>query len=429
MKNRRWALLTLLLFLVNLFPLGCWDYQEVDETAYVLVLGFDKGKENKLTVTAQIAAPRRIAGGGAGGMPSQEGGPAGAKTTEVVTAEAPTAVASFNMLNTFVNRRISMKHTKVVVFSEELAREGLLPFLRVIGRYPEFRRNIFIGVARGVSARELLEKNQPVLEINPSKYVELATLASKYTGLSMTQPFLNRYYNAVYSLGSEPAAIMWGLKRQTPPGEGTPIQHPYGWRSEGDYLSGAIPRSGGNPVEQIGSALFKGDKMVGEITGDQTTAMVMMRNQLNQSLYSLPDPLEPQLVDMVSILQRRPPKFKIDVSEPVPKISIQIPLEGYVEGIQGHSNYEDPSFRPILEEAVAERITRDVVGLLQKTQALGIDTLGIGTRAKVHFLTWQEWVDYNWNEVYPQASIDVKVIVNLHSFGLLRKNAEEPARK
>ena len=52
---------------LNLFLGGCYGYHEVDESAYILALGLDRGRENIVSVTAQVAVPRNIAGGAEGG--------------------------------------------------------------------------------------------------------------------------------------------------------------------------------------------------------------------------------------------------------------------------------------------------------------------------------------------------------------------------
>ncbi|MDH7480190.1 MAG: Ger(x)C family spore germination C-terminal domain-containing protein, partial [Syntrophomonadaceae bacterium] len=347
------------------------------------------------------------------------------KPTELVSVEAPSLAAAFNMINSFVNRRISLKHTKAVVFSEELAREGTLPYLHVMARFLEFRRSMFIAVARGVSAKELLEKNIPVLEANPAKYIELASLTTKYTAFSPLQPQFHYFYNAAHLRGADPVAILVGLKRQTPQGEGPPIEQPYGWRSEGSYFAGEIPRSGGNQTELMGAALFRGDRMVGEINGDQMTALMLLRHTFDQAYVSVQDPLVPEQMVSLNLYQHRTPRIKIDVSSPVPRISIEVFLEGGVLGIQSGSSYEDPRYRPLLEAATADRIRNDIIQLLQKTQQLGVDSAWLGRRAKIHFLTEKAWDEYRWKEVYPQASIDLAVHVDLRRFGLLRQTSPQ----
>jgi hypothetical protein len=52
----------LFLLICLLFQTGCWGFREVDEEAFIMILGLDKGKENLLVLTAQIAVPRGMGG-------------------------------------------------------------------------------------------------------------------------------------------------------------------------------------------------------------------------------------------------------------------------------------------------------------------------------------------------------------------------------
>jgi len=259
-----------------------------------------------------------------------------------------------------------------------------------------------------------------VLETNPAKYLQLATLTGKFTAHTPLEPQFHYFYNATHTAGDDPDALLVGLARRTPVGEEPPIGD-NGWRSEGSYLPSEIPRTGGNTTEVAGAALFKEDKMVTEIDGDELMVLMMLRNSFYNSNLTLADPLQPDRMIAVNLHQQRSTRFNVDVSEPVPKISIEIALESFELGVQSESNFEDPRYRPILELAVSNKVRNDVVGLLQKTQQLDIDPAWIGEEAKIHFLTAQKWADYNWRQVYSQAPIDVTVKVDLRTFGLVRE--------
>lgn len=74
----------LLIFSLCLGLTGCYDKKEVDDLAYVLALGIDKGKTNTLKVTLQYAVPSKLGGGG-GGLGSGAGG---SQASSIITVEA-----------------------------------------------------------------------------------------------------------------------------------------------------------------------------------------------------------------------------------------------------------------------------------------------------------------------------------------------------
>ncbi|MTI82881.1 MAG: Ger(x)C family spore germination protein [Firmicutes bacterium] len=403
--------LPLLLLMLLLIP-GCWGYQEVDESAFILALGVDKGEKNKLNLTAQIAVPKNIAGGGEGG-----GGGGGAKSTMVVSVETPTILAGLDLLGTFVERRPSLKHTKAIVFSSELAREGMGRYLAPLVRYRQFRRNTFMVVSRG-KAEELVKNTQPILEDNPAKYIELLVGTSKYTGLFPVSSQVHQFYNAAKSEARQPVAILAALggnKQKDQAGKK---------ESVGEYLAGEIPREGGNKIDLMGTAVFNGGRMVGELTGNETTVMEMINGRFNQGIFSVPDPRVPEEYILLEARAERRPAVEISLEGQVPVINVEISLDAEFLSIQSNIAYERPGAINEVENAFAQILQRDADGLLRKTQEeFSADVFGFGEEARKKFLTWPEWEQYDWLKVFPQAEVNVNFNINIRRIGLLRESS------
>lgn len=75
---------------------------------------------------------------------------------------------------------------------------------------------------------------------------------------------------------------------------GTPPP-PEEFKGGDDYYAGELPRKGGNNFEFIGTALFDGDKMVGELTGIETRTLLMVRGEFSKASISVADPLDKKL--------------------------------------------------------------------------------------------------------------------------------------
>ena len=64
--------------------------------------------------------------------------------------------------------------------------------------------------------------------------------------------------------------------------------------------------------------------------------------------------------------------------------------------------------------------------LLERTRTeFGADVLGLGDRAKINFLTYQDWRDYDWKSRYKNAVFKVRVNVDMNDFGELRFSPEK----
>ena len=136
MKNKiRKICIILVMLIMCQLTTGCYDRRELDELAYPIAVGFDKGEGKFLRMSLQIVVPTKIAGGGEGG--GGEGG--GKESVSIMTVETPTIYSGLNMVNTYVSKQINLSHVKAIIFSEELAREGIEKYINAITRGREFR--------------------------------------------------------------------------------------------------------------------------------------------------------------------------------------------------------------------------------------------------------------------------------------------------
>lgn len=415
-----------LLLLLTLFPAlltGCWGFEEIDETAYILNLGLDRGIENKLTWTAQVAIPRQIAGGMTDGDMNNSSTQGQSQGVATISVESPTYTGAINMMNIFLDRRLSLKHLKTVVFSEPLAREGIMTYLGVMAREPDFRRSVIIAVSRGVSAKTLLENNRRTMETNPAKHADIITEFARYTGYIPAQPQFFYFYNTAKSLSGDPVCLLVSLQREVPQGEGPPVLGEE-WVSDGAYYPGELPRTGGNSLEILGAAVFRDDRLVGEINGDEMTGLMLIRGTFGQANLSLADPLFPNRMVGVNLRLHRIPQIKIDLTGPVPRVEIKVYVEGSMHGMQTTKvNYEEAENRVILEAAISQKLQKMMETVTYRAQhEFRADILHLGKYAKHQFWTLPDWQEYHWlDDKFPQAEISIEVQTKLRQFGLLHE--------
>ncbi len=95
---------------------GCYDARELDDLAYVIAIGIDKGDKTDLKVTFQIAIPVNIAG---------EGSSTGKETSTLLTIDSDSVYGAVSKANTEISKEINLSQNKMIVFSEELAKERI----------------------------------------------------------------------------------------------------------------------------------------------------------------------------------------------------------------------------------------------------------------------------------------------------------------
>jgi spore germination protein KC len=386
-----------------IFLSGCWGSQETDQTAFVLAMGFDKGENENVRVTFQIANPKVIAGAA-----GQE------KPFLFTTVDAPLPIAAFHLLNVVRSRDISLLHNRVFIFSEELAREGLSRYIYPLNRFRETRGTSFVFVCRG-TARDFMEKEKLELEVSPAKHYEIVASLTRLHGLGPTAHFTD-FYESTKTHSDEPVAPLVGINEK---GLGAPEKPQV--NSLGDYLPGELPSSGVS-AQFLGTAVFSGGKMVGEITGDESRYLLMLRGEMEHSFIVIDDPKSPGDVIGLTLRQARRPAIKASVSGEAPVIDVELFQEPSLVGITSGINYEDLKLKKVLEKEIARLITEKCQELVSRTQdEFNVDSFGLGQYAKRNYLTVGEWEKYNWHDKYSDVQVNIKVNVRIRRTGLQLK--------
>ncbi len=424
---------------------GCWDRTEVDDLAFVSAIGLDAAPGNQVYVTFHMSVPRALAGGGGPGGGTGSGGGT-QQTTLITTVMGRSILGTVNLVNAYVDRRLSFVHGKVAVVGEALARKGLNPYISELVRFRETRRTMFLVVAKG-TAREFVERNRPVIEQNAAKNLELLALTNRQTGL-VPPSQLHRFLVEMQSLGEQPLVILAGIKEDgaggrteqgrgstdaqggsSPDGEGRdtpgktpgfPEPPPVPARTDQDYAAGSSPRTGGNPVEFLGGAAFQGDRMVGELTGEEVKAALMLRGSFKRGISVLEDPFVENRHVSCDLRLARPTQVTVTREGRDFGVKVKIMLEGEVVGTQTTVDYSDPRNLRVLEERLAAWTARLCKDTVRKAQTeFATDIFAFGNKARHMTSTWDEWLALDWPSRFPEASVDVTVKVNLRRTGLL----------
>lgn len=397
------------LLLFCLLMSGCNGARETDAVAYVLAVGVDAAADNQLSVTYLIAIPRALGSGG------ESGG--GEKVVEKVTVKAPSLVEAQTLLNASVGRAPNLSHVKIWVVGEKLARQGLANLIGPLTRFREFRGSMYLVVARG-TAKEFIDMNNPELELLPSRWAEGVLGISSESGYYLSSQ-LHDFYVRLKEPGGAPCTVLAGINPDT--GKDKPSAAPTLPDRTPGYLPGDIAREGGNPAALAGTAVFKGDKMIGMLTNVETRMLAILMGNFPKGFLTLADPRVPD--QNVYLLMRLGSAPKIDVSliDDVPEINIEVLIECELSSISSGTNYEADELRPEIEQQVSKAISLEMKNMLVKTQELEADVVNFGKYLRPKVRNYDEFSAIDWNRLYPQAQIHIKVDAKLRRTGLMYK--------
>lgn len=95
---------------------GRWDQLELEEQAYVVVMGLDKGASGMVDVTFQIANPQVGS--------TDKGSAQNEPPSDTVTFSTPDILSAKDIANSIVTRTISFSHLRTIIVGEELAKSS-----------------------------------------------------------------------------------------------------------------------------------------------------------------------------------------------------------------------------------------------------------------------------------------------------------------
>lgn len=397
-----WKRILLVLVLASLLT-GCWDRRELEEQAFVVVIGIDEGEgRNNISVTFQIANPQV----GSSDRATAQNEPA----SDIVTLSSPDFLTARDLINSKVTRRVTFSHAKILVVGEKLARsEHFFELMMATIRDPQIRRGMNIIVSREKAA-DFIRNNKPQLETRPHKFYDFMVGRWEDTGLVPISD-INRFFQRTEADDGLYLSIYGTAKKHKTKKKGY----------EDDYLPGEIETEGGDPVQMIGSAVFKEGRMIGRMSGEETRIALNLREKTDadEMMVTFPDPLSKKHRVSLRFIMRNHSKVKVDVHRPRPLISVYLPLEVEIMSIPSAINYvDDLEKQEILKEGIRKGLEKKHRAFIKRTQEeFGADPFQWGLAVRREFWTRDEYERYHWMQQYPKAEVHLEYDVKITRFG------------
>ena len=438
LKLKRSLLVIILSLTLIIVLTSCFDANEIDDMIYVVGVGVDQGVADKWRITLQYEnmkenSPQSGGSSSSSGQEEEQGGEEKKEESpkdrvedqgsiSYVSIDAPTFFAGIDMLNTSISRKISFIHVRFVVFSQELAESGEMgAFLAPLIRFREIRGTTHLYVTKG-KAIDVIKANKPIVGSALAKDHLIWTRESERTGF-FPHSTLADYYNSLKSnrrFAITAIISVNDMKNFVEDGE------PYegGVKSGGEYLSGELPRLGLNELEIWGVALFDGDVMVGELCGQETRLLLILRGEFERGFVNLEDPVDPKYAIPLDVTVRENPSVKVSFKNGKPKVNVTLKLDADILAIQSYFHYENPPCKRGLEEECSKKLLEEIKNLVIKCRDLGVEPFRFGEYSSREFLTIQELEEYNWHNNFKDATITIEASVVIRRTGSMLKSSE-----
>lgn len=382
-------------------------------------LGFDKilvegNPQYRLTV---LSSKPQQGGGGATGSSGGINEPQKNTTAQVIYLNGDTLWDAGRNWNLRSSRRLFIGQVLVVVIGEDTARQGITQIIDFLNRHQDARERVWVIVCRGSAAGFL--NAQP--EYEPTASLEIAGImrdawqrAGKVKGTDL--------FNVGYDLltpGKE--AVIPYMTTFAPPEPSSPIRQN---RATGQGTSSATQTSGQQGAQPqnksfsiAGSAVFKGDQMVGLLNTIENQGLLFLSNQIKGG--TIPIAIDSSEKNASIRLKSSKTRINPIFSQDGVILDVNIKADGdLLEEDNDIFRISKGDFKKV-EKLTSREIERRCRLVLVKSQELNSDIFGFGD--KIHHSDAQQWkqIKDQWNDIFPTVQVNLKVEFKLKQTGVL----------
>lgn len=377
----------------------------IDNLAYIVAMGIDKTESGKLQVSFQLIENSAFSESGS----SEDSG------TIIDTVESSSIDTAINLLNTYIGKEVNLAHCKVVVFSESIATDGLSDYIYRLINNSQIRPTTNIVISR-CDAKYYIENSTSKYEKVITKYYDVFPQSADYTGYTANVT-IGDFFNKINNNYSNPIAILGGVNTETTENQNTSESNE---ETDFNILANESSITGDRGTENIGLAVFKGDKLVGELTALETLCHSIITGETNSFVISVPDPQNDEANIDIAVSETEKPNVDVDISNGSPYISLDINLSGRVLSVNNGTNYLNENYLNMISDSANQYLESQILEYLYKTSTEFNSCIDEFYSYVINkFLTIQDWEAYDWSSNYQSSFFNVNVNMNVNSSILL----------
>lgn len=367
-------ILTTLLFTLT----GCYDSNGIENFYYIVALGIDKAENNLIRLSVQNAKPS--SSGDASTSQSNE--------YKIYTVDCESIESGINILNNYLNKKINLSHCSAIVFSEEIAKEGVKSYINILGNDTEIRPDCNLIVS-SKGARDVLDKVSNSGESFSSRLYEYILNSVDYTGYTIDATF-NNFFSSLNSEQAQATTIYAVANDDT--------------------------------VQNSGAAVFKDDVMVGTISPPQTIAHLMIKGDLDSCMISIENPFNENDAIDLNLRKTTNPIIDVELINNTPFITLNFSVEGSINSSGEEFDYTLLENIKEVEQSANEHLESIIKEYLYTiSKEYNSDIIGFGGMLASKFLTADDYNKVHWREIFRDSFFEVHVDTSITSSHLFNK--------
>lgn len=377
---KRLVALALVLFLAWT-QAGCESTKGLSDLVVVMGIGLDKDADRpeNIKLVAQVVLPDKIA------------------MAEGASHDDPYCNVESSAENTFeaireythvVCAKLYIAHNQAIVIGREVAEQGVAEHLDFFVRARETRPTTVVVISDTTAAEALSVK--PKLNILPAINIKRLLAQQKENSQSMEADIVD-YINAMQS---PTASFLAPIVRVV---------------QMDDYQL----------VSVKGLAVFKKDKMAGELDEDETRGLFWVKGLVESGVISVSLDGQKAAVEITKVSTRLSPEIK----DGKIIMNLQIREEGTLATQSGSDNLATAEAFRKIEELVRQEILHEIALAVNKARELKADIFGFGELlSKYRPNEWQS-LKNDWDRIFSTVEINADIEASITGSGIVIKPA------
>lgn len=341
---------------------GCARTDYAENQAYAVMLGIDITDNEQLELSIKYP----VLSGSSGGSGSEN---VSAYATE--KAQGQTFQRSLDALKISLPCEVNLSALTMVIISEELIECGKLDHaLDGLTRNYRMYSSSYLAVCKGKAA-EFIEKQEPQIGSRLSEGLKAMSENLSRSGVVPVSRLADVYYR-MDSVYSDPMIML--------------CRH-----IGSDSGSDKEKKANTNNIYE-GACIISDHRSILELDDRQSVLANVLAGNVTDFMYTSGDIAASLTVD-------KGPDVKISAKNAL-EIEIELQLSGAAM-ISGTSMKE-----------TAEQLQSELTSLIEACKKAKAEPFGFADKTATHFLTLEDWINYDWRSKFAESSINIEIIIN-----------------
>ncbi|MEA4925296.1 MAG: Ger(x)C family spore germination protein [Syntrophomonadaceae bacterium] len=373
MRKILFYILNLIIIMTSTGCDGVINHKNIDEILFARVIAVDKSDTDSGNV--KITAAYQVPAGG-------EADDSSSKKTQsaVISSEGRTVFDAVKNVNSFSDRKIFLGQVDYILFSEEVAADGLLQYMDFFARYYEVNLNTDIFIVKGTTAQAILDAAGKS-EYFISKYLKNLLGNSQYLSISGAMKLKD---------------IVRTLDKS--------------------YLSPYIPvirlkessdQEKEHDIEMDGYAIFDGEKLAGYLTGKEARGLNWVTDRIISGTIIVQGN---DGKDIALEIHSSKTKVKPVFENGELMITISVDMSSNISEQTSPEDIYNQQTLEYLKSQQEQTIRQEIAKAMAFAQERRADVFGIGDIVYHQDpIKWQN-LQSNWLETFANLAVNVEVI-------------------